>query len=821
MSVAGKAWLHDYPPRDCNAGADNKAVQDGIDENRTTMLPKQLLDSPKTSFARSCRDFLTFIALCHTCTPEVALGKIAGYRGASPDEVALVQGANDLGFVLTERTPSSLALTSFDEDAKGVLETYQILQTIEFSTKRRRMSIIVRMPDKRICIICKGADSTVMELLRLSDLAKQTLSKMKDNSRLQDSLRAQKAVDSPMKDVETFARCFQHLRDFANEGLRTLLYGYRYISDAEFQIWKATCDEAARSLQGRQAEIEKAANLVELNLELAGVTAIEDKLQRGVPATIQQLRRAGIKIWILTGDKQETAINIGHACGLIQSHSELLILDQELVKDVRDELKSLSELMVKEQNHFHSVIVLNGHTLSMLEEDKNAYLIFTALASQVDSVICCRASPSQKSSLVCAIRNRVKNSVTLAIGDGANDIAMIQEAHVGIGITGKEGPQAARSSDYSIAQFRFLSKLLLVHGRWNYIRICKYTLGTFWKEMLFYMTQALYQPYVGYTGTSLYESWSLSLFNTLFTSLPVIFMGIFEQDLNAETLLATPELYRIGLQNGGFNIWIYLEWAAIATCESTMTFFLMYSLFGSATYTVDNDLFTLGALTFTACVIIINTKIQFIELHHKTVTTVFALVLSIGGWFLWNIILDEAYHNNYLYDVRDNFLKHFGRDALWWLTLIVIVITFCVFETVIKYTRKSLKPSDVDTFRALEKDPRNWERIKAAARGDGPTFAFIASAKLSDDNEVTELGGTEITDDGGELPVPTTVDDKKSQKTKLRQPAFKHRGADEVIEMVDLVSAHIEEGSQKQGAGTPSANRNDWDVHNRLACNYG
>lgn len=154
-----------------------------------------------------------------------------------------------------------------------------------------------------------------------------------------------------------------------------------------------------------------------------------------------------------------------------------------------------------------------------------------------------------------SIRRKVKNAITLAIGDGANDIAMIQEAHVGIGITGKEGMQAARTSDYSIAQFRFLTKLLLVHGRWNYIRTCKYTLGTFWKEMLFYLTQALYQRYAGYTGTSLYESWSLSMFNTLFTSLPVIFMGIFEQDLRASTLLAIPELYHsLGHHNEGFNL---------------------------------------------------------------------------------------------------------------------------------------------------------------------------------------------------------------------------------------------------------------------------
>jgi phospholipid-translocating ATPase len=132
----------------------------------------------------------------------------------------------------------------------------------------------------------------------------------------------------------------------------------------------------------------------------------------------------------------------------------------------------------------HSVIVVDGQTLAKITEIESLQMLFYELAILADSVICCRASPSQKAMLVKNIRKRVKKSITLAIGDGANDIAMIQEAHVGIGITGKEGLQAARTSDYSIAQFRFLVKLLLVHGRWNYMRTCKYTVGTFWKEMV-------------------------------------------------------------------------------------------------------------------------------------------------------------------------------------------------------------------------------------------------------------------------------------------------------------------------------------------------
>jgi phospholipid-translocating ATPase len=207
------------------------------------------------------------------------------------------------------------------------------------------------------------------------------------------------------------------------------------------------------------------------------------------------------------------------------------------------------------------------------------------------------------------IRTKINRSITLAIGDGANDIAMIQEAHVGIGISGKEGLQAARISDYSIAQFRFLQKLLLVHGRWNYVRIGKYILATFWKELTFYLIQASFQKWCGYSGTSIFESTSLTVFNTLFTSLPVIFLGIFEQDLAASTLLAVPELYMQGQRNEGFNIKKYIGWMFMATCESMIIYFVMFSLFGSAIFTVDDSVLAIGQMCFTAAVIFINTKL--------------------------------------------------------------------------------------------------------------------------------------------------------------------------------------------------------------------
>lgn len=179
----------------------------------------------------------------------------------------------------------------------------------------------------------------------------------------------------------------------------------------------------------------------------------------------------------------ETAINIGHSCRLIKDYSTVIVLDKQDGYIGRKMAEAILE--INAGSVAHSVVVVDGGTLATIDDDETLKSLFFDIAIITDSVICCRASPSQKASLVKTIRTRVDKSVTLAIGDGANDIAMIQEAHVGIGITGKEGLQAARVSDYSMAQFRFLLKFLLVHGRWNYVRTCKYTVGTFWKVIEF------------------------------------------------------------------------------------------------------------------------------------------------------------------------------------------------------------------------------------------------------------------------------------------------------------------------------------------------
>lgn len=683
-------------------------------EFRTEEMIRYMQNKPHSIFTKKSKFFLLSIALCHTCLPEVRENGHIEFQAASPDELALVQAAQELGYLIIDRPARSITLKVPGESEENVTETYEVLDVIEFSSKRKRMSIIVRFPNGKICIFCKGADSSILPRLKLAPLAMQKASEVHRRSTTRKSLEAEEAlrrmsessprnsysrpsmtlprsslsrnrksiggerpsmastrlqpirdeldswlreresdVEMPnmdssadayktprtsmamgrfsfassdvrtsmqtahfdefvdealvLDDAAVFERCFQHIDDFAGEGLRTLLFGYRFLEEQEYTAWKKVYLDATTSLVDRQIMIENAGEMIEQEFDLAGATAIEDKLQQGVPETVDKLRRANIKIWMLTGDKRETAINIAHSARIAKNYSEIVILDRNTGEVEQRMAKTLLDII--NGSVAHSVIVVDGQTLSDIDANRTLSLLFFDLVVQADSVICCRASPSQKASLVKKIRTKVNKSITLAIGDGANDIAMIQEAHVGIGISGKEGLQAARISDYSIAQFRFLQRLLFVHGHWNYIRTGKYILGTFWKEFLFYMIQAVYQKWNGYTGTSLFESASLTVFNTLFTSLCVIFLGVFDQDLSATTLLAVPELYTYGQRDAGFNLRKYFGWTFMAASEMIIIYFLAYGLFGESRFTDDNTLYSLGDLCFTAAVVIIVSKL--------------------------------------------------------------------------------------------------------------------------------------------------------------------------------------------------------------------
>ncbi|KAF7189781.1 putative phospholipid-transporting ATPase DNF3 [Pseudocercospora fuligena] len=814
MSVAGLIWTHGGPTTTAQAPDDSK-VKGGLDMpairveereiapvpqtriSQTLGRPSQALSrrssdrreppsrttaelleliarDPTAPVARRAKEFILGMAVCHTALPEVKDGQI-NFQAASPDEVALVAAAQELGYLLVNRSSQKIQVKT----NAGSVEDYEILDVVEFSSKRKRMSIAVRCPDGRIWLVCKGADSHIIPRLRQSELAarksmevrrsmdiRRSMARKSEEPRNSFGGRPSLHISRSSKDIrrslaitratleipktsfhkdvrdlehiddsELFTRCFKHIDDFATDGLRTLLYSHKYIDEQEYAGWSKLYRDACTSLEDRQAQIEAAAETVEQNLDLLGASAIEDKLQKGVPETIDRLQRANIRVMMLTGDKRETAINIAYAARICQPASLIYILDS-----TKGDLHGqMSEIV--HDGDTHRVVVIDGHSLGVVQaEPQLTQLFFTTLIANVDSAIVCRASPSQKADIVKGIRARLPG-LTLAIGDGANDIAMIQAAHVGVGISGKEGLQAARVADYSIAQFRFLQRLLLVHGRYQYVRTAKFILLTFWKEMFFYMMQALFQRYNGYTGTSLYEQWSLTVLNTLFTSLCVIVPGIFEQDLRPDTLLAIPELYVYGQRNQGLNLSMYLGWMLHATVNGLVVWFICWANYGKYNIMGDTGLFALGDACFTLGIVWTNWKIFMIETHYKTLIVFGSFLITVGGWFAWNGFMSAIYGNNLSpYDVKGGFQYVFGQDPNWWATLIIAFAVLVTMELAYGASKRNLiaarlwppwkftktyrnqntnaEDLELELVQEMERDPRIREEFRRMAMGE-------------------------------------------------------------------------------------------------------
>jgi phospholipid-translocating ATPase len=406
--------------------------------------------------------FMLTLALCHTVITERVPGdppKIE-FKAQSPDEAALVATARDCGFTVLGRNGDDIRLNIMGEE-----RTYTVLNTLEFNSTRKRMSAIVRMPNGKIILFCKGADSIIYSRLAPGQ---------------QQNLRRQTAA---------------HLEMFAREGLRTLCVAERVLGEEEYQIWNKKHELAAAALTDREDKLEEVSSAIEQDLTLLGGTAIEDRLQDGVPDTIALLGRAGIKLWVLTGDKVETAINIGFSCNLLSNEMELIVfnIDAGDVQAASGELDKWlavfgltgteEELIAARKHHeppsaTHAIVV-DGEVLKLMLGDA-LQRKFLLLCKQCRSVLCCRVSPAQKAAVVQMVRKGL-NIMALSIGDGANDVAMIQEADVGVGIAGEEGRQAVMSSDYAIGQFRFLQRLVLVHGRWSYRRLGETIANFFYK----------------------------------------------------------------------------------------------------------------------------------------------------------------------------------------------------------------------------------------------------------------------------------------------------------------------------------------------------
>ncbi|KAF6092401.1 ATPase phospholipid transporting 8B3 [Phyllostomus discolor] len=529
------------------------------------------------------------------------------YQAASPDEEALVTAARNLGYVFLARTQDSITVVELGEE-----RVYQVLAMMDFNSARKRMSVLVRNPEGSIYLYTKGADIVLFDRLC-------------------------------KKGLEEWTTTEEALTSFAKQTLRTLCLAYKKVDEDTYVEWRQRHQEASALHQNRAQALHQVYDEMEQNLQLLGATAIEDRLQDGILETIQCLKQGNIKVWVLTGDKPETVVNIGFACQLL-SEDMLILEEQEIAQVLEAYWESNNNLLsgkgsLKNQLQVKMAMVISGEFLDQLllspskeprvlvqnvnvdteeswqepgerrtdflqarrtslrgqtlrtwlgsvglvpqNKESNTHespqvrreRAFVELASRCRAVICCRMTPKQKA-LIVALVKKYQNVVTLAIGDGANDVNMIKTADIGVGLAGKEGTQAVQNSDYMLAQFCFLRRLLLVHGRWSYMRVCKFLRYFIYKTLASMMVQIWFAFYSGFTAQPLYESWFLVLFNLLYTSLPVLYIGLFEQDVSAEQSLELPQLYSAGQKDELFNYWVFLQAFAHGTATSLVNFFM-------------------------------------------------------------------------------------------------------------------------------------------------------------------------------------------------------------------------------------------------------
>ncbi|XP_025774939.1 probable phospholipid-transporting ATPase VA [Puma concolor] len=620
------------------------------------------------------------------------------YEAESPDEAALVYAARAYNCMLVDRLHDQV---SVELPHLGRL-TFELLHTLGFDSIRKRMSVVIRHPlTDEINVYTKGADSVVMDLL---------LPCSSDDARG----RHQKKIRSKTQN---------YLNLYAVEGLRTLCIAKRVLSEEEYACWLQSHLEAESSLDNREELLFQSAIRLETNLHLLGATGIEDRLQDGVPETIAKLRQAGLQIWVLTGDKQETAINIAYACKLLDHDEEVITLNaesQEACEALLDQclhyVQSRSPRIAPEKTTDNVSVgfsplcppststtsgpspslVIDGRSLAYALE-KNLEDKFLFLAKQCRSVLCCRSTPLQKSMVVKLVRSKLK-AMTLAIGDGANDVSMIQVADVGVGISGQEGMQAVMASDFAVPRFRYLERLLIVHGHWCYSRLANMVLYFFYKNTMFVGLLFWFQFYCGFSASAMIDQWYLIFFNLLFSSLPQLVTGVLDKDVPADVLLTEPQLYKSGQNMEEYRPRTFWLNMADAAFQSLVCFFIPYLAY----YDSDTDVFTWGT-PITA--IALFTFLLHLGIETKTWTWLnwiacgFSILLFFTVALIYNASCATCYPPSNPYWTMQTLLG----DPVFYLTCLIAPVAALLPRLFFKAMQGSLFPTQLQLGRQMAK----------------------------------------------------------------------------------------------------------------------
>lgn len=594
--------------------------------NKENMLYERLLNTSHQENEKISM-FINIISVCQSAYIEYSEKNIKTIQSSSPDEVALLYGIEKLGYIFSNRTPIGIEI-----EVNKHIKKWNILLEIPFDSIRKRMTVIAKdaLNNSYSYIFSKGAD---IEMLNLMKLEKEYKDKI--NS---------------------------HLIKFSNESLRTLVMGYKIITNEKAYEFISRYSDIEKmfddnhitddvDINSKEHKRKVLYNEIEEDLIYSGCSGIEDKLQDNVESTISNMIKANIRVWVLTGDKKETAIEIGRSCGLLKSYKgkEMKCIDLAITHETEESDKSRllehldnyfylfydkkeDELIKKKKfasmnnrkqidMEYDLYLIIDGKNLTYILSSDVMRRKFFRIGLLCKSVICCRVSPSQKAEVVKLAQENGK-FITLSIGDGANDVPMLLTASIGIGIQGKEGTQAVRCSDYSIGQFQFLNKLLLVHGRLGYRRISYFIYYYFYKNIVLVVVELFYSFSTLFSGSLFYADFLPGVYNLFGTSLPAISAFSLDKDILDESMEKLTKLYQAGHKRYYFNMKSFWIWIFFCFIHGALVF---YSGLLSLENSIGDDGLTIDhwyKSTICFCIIVhIATYKIFIELKHWNIIT--------------------------------------------------------------------------------------------------------------------------------------------------------------------------------------------------------
>lgn len=463
-------------------------------------------------------DIVTCLAICHSVTPTDE----GGYQAVSPDEIAIVKWNSEMGLELVKRDRKTLSIF---HRASGHHLNYEILYLFPFNSDSKRMGIVVRdSATKDIWFYLKGADTVMAPLVEHNDWLEEEIGNM------------------------------------AREGLRTLVIGRRKLEEQEFDSFAKAYGEASLLMSNRDAEVANVVSkYLEHDIELLGITGVEDKLQHDIKPSLELLRNAGIKIWMLTGDKVETAQCVAISSRLVARGQYIHVVTKlDSIHAAHQHLDYLSQVP-------DACLLMDGQSLQFFQDNLPE---FAQCVLQLPVVIACRCTPQQKADLTKMVK-RSTGKRTCAIGDGGNDVSMIQAADVGVGIVGKEGHQASLAADFSVTQFCHLTKLLLWHGRNSYKRSAKLAQFVIHRGLIISVCQAVYSISSNFEPLALYTGWLMVAYATVYTMMPV-FSLVTDHDVDEHLARMYPELYK-ELKDGRALSWkSYFIWVLVSVYQGSM-----------------------------------------------------------------------------------------------------------------------------------------------------------------------------------------------------------------------------------------------------------